>query len=193
MSIRGFENTTDEEVVKLVLKDQKYFIILVKRYEEKLFRYISRISNFNEPEREDILQDVFVKVYVNLNSFNSNLKFSSWIYRITRNEVINNFRKFKRRPQIARIDPDDDFMARIGSQLDLEHEINTKVDMDNIKNVLNQINDKYKEVLILKFLEEKDYREISDILKIPMGTVATYINRGKKELKQKIKKYDKLR
>jgi len=193
MSIRGFENTTDEEVVKLVLKDQKYFIILVDRYKEKLFRYISRISNFNEPEREDILQDVFVKVYVNLNSFNSSLKFSSWIYRITRNEVINNFRKFKRRPQIARIDPDDDFMSRIRSGLDLENEINIKVDMDYIKKVLNDINDKYKDVLILKFLEEKDYREISDILKIPMGTVATYINRGKKELKQKIKKYDKFR
>jgi RNA polymerase sigma-70 factor (ECF subfamily) len=65
--------------------------------------------------------------------------------------------------------------------------------MDYIKKVLNDINDKYKDVLILKFLEEKDYREISDILKIPMGTVATYINRGKKELKQKIKKYDKFR
>ncbi|HOI59873.1 MAG TPA: sigma-70 family RNA polymerase sigma factor [Candidatus Pacearchaeota archaeon] len=193
MIIKEFENTSDEEVVKLVLNDQKYFIILVKRYETKLYRYISRISNFNDQEKEDILQDVFVKVYVNLNSFNSDLKFSSWIYRITRNEVINNFRKFKRRPQIARIDPEDDFMSRIRSGLDLEHEINNKVDLDNIKQILNEINDKYKEVLVLKFLEEKDYREISDILKIPMGTVATYINRGKKELKQKIKKYDKSR
>lgn len=134
-----------------------------------------------------------MKVYVNLNSFNSSLKFSSWIYRITRNEVINNFRKFKRRPQIARIDPEDDFMLRIKSGLDLEKEINNKVDIDYIKKVLNEISDKYKEVLVLKFLEEKDYKEISDILKIPMGTVATYINRGKKELKQKIENYEKFR
>mgnify|MGYP001241916760 FL=1 len=191
MTFREFENKSDEEVTKLVLGDQKYFTILVERYQEKLYRYISRISNFNEQEKEDILQDVFVKVYVNLNSFNSSLKFSSWIYRITRNEVINNFRKFKRRPQIARIDPEDDFMSRIKSGLDLEQEINNKVDIDYIKKVLNEISDKYKEVLVLKFLEEKDYKEISDILKIPMGTVATYINRGKKELKQKIENYEK--
>ncbi|MFA7141842.1 MAG: sigma-70 family RNA polymerase sigma factor [Candidatus Paceibacterota bacterium] len=193
MLIKEFENKSDEEVTKLALEDQKYFIILVKRYQEKLYRYISRISNFNEQEKEDILQDVFVKVYVNLNSFNPNLKFSSWVYRITRNEVINNFRKFQRRPQIARIDPEDDFMTRIRCGLDLEREIDNKLDIDYLKEILNEINDKYKEVLILKFLEEKDYREISDILKIPMGTVATYISRGKKELRQKIEKYEKLR
>ncbi len=193
MILSEFENKSDEEVTKLVLQDQKYFLILVKRYQDKLYRYISRISNFNEQEKEDILQDVFVKVYVNLNSFNPDLKFSSWIYRITRNEVINNFRKYQRRPQIARIDPEDDFMSRIRSGLDLVKEIDVKIDAGHLREILGKINNKYKEVLVLKFLEEKDYKEISDILKIPMGTVATYISRGKKELKKKIEKYEKFR
>ena len=150
MILSEFENKSDEEVTKLVLQDQKYFLILVKRYQDKLYRYISRISNFNEQEKEDILQDVFVKVYVNLNSFNPDLKFSSWIYRITRNEVINNFRKYQRRPQIARIDPEDDFMSRIRSGLDLEKEIDVKIDAGHLREILGKINNKYKEVLVLK-------------------------------------------
>jgi len=49
--------------------------------------------------------------------------------------------------------------------------------------MLNKLDDKYKEVLVLKFLEEKDYKEISDILQKPLGTVATLINRAKKQFK----------
>ncbi|MDD5489902.1 MAG: sigma-70 family RNA polymerase sigma factor, partial [Candidatus Moranbacteria bacterium] len=77
---------TDEEMVALTLKNQDYFACLVERYEPKLMRYIRRISAATQEDAEDLLQDVFVKVYRNLNDFDQKLKFSSWIYRIAHNQ-----------------------------------------------------------------------------------------------------------
>ncbi|MBU4536457.1 sigma-70 family RNA polymerase sigma factor [Patescibacteria group bacterium] len=93
------DKKTDGELVSLVLENSDYFLYLVRRYEQKLTRYIARISNLDKDDIEDVLQDIFIKVYKNLNGFDTSLKFSSWIYRITHNEVISNYRKFKNKAQ----------------------------------------------------------------------------------------------
>jgi len=172
---------TDEELVILVLEDQDYFLYLVRKYEKKLSRYISRISNLNQDDIEDVLQDIFIKVYKNLNGFDSDLKFSSWIYRITHNEVINNYRKYKNKAKIISFDKDGEFIKNIKGELDIEKDLNLAELKDGIFSVLNKMDIKYREVLILKFLEEKSYREMSDILRKPEGTIATLINRAKKQ------------
>src|SRR5665648_188700 len=81
-------NMTDNELVKLSLDNPDHFFCLTKRYESKLLRYIMRISKFSHEDAEDVLQDVFIKTYYNLNEFDSELKFSSWIYRIAHNQTI---------------------------------------------------------------------------------------------------------
>ncbi|MBU4536518.1 RNA polymerase sigma factor, partial [Patescibacteria group bacterium] len=105
----------------------------------------------------------------------------SWIYRITHNEVISNYRKFKNKAQIISFDLDGEFIKNIADEFDLEKEINIKDLKEDISSVLNKIDLKYREVLVLRFLEEKSYSEISDILKKPEGTVATLLNRSKKQ------------
>ena len=179
------EDKTDEELAKLATEDQTYFLCIINRYQEKLFYYIRRISNVSIEEAEDILQDVFIKVYKNLNDFDVDLKFSSWIYRITHNQVISNFRKIQARPQNAGVDLNDDSYLKLASNLDIEYEVNNKLLKKNIYQILNSMDKKYKDVLVLKFFEEKDYKEISDILKIPMGTVASLMNRAKKKFREK--------
>lgn len=179
---------SDEELVKLTLENQGYFLYLIKRYETKLLSYILRISGVSHEEAEDILQNVFIKVYQNLNEFDKSLKFSSWIYRITHNEVISNYRKNKVRPQSVEVELDNKILDKLISDLDIEREIDKQYLRRNISEVLIAMDKKYREVLILKFLEEKDYKEISDIIKKPMGTVATFINRAKKQFKQELNK-----
>ncbi len=159
------ENKTDEEIVALSLENQEFFLHIIKRYKQKLFRYILRISNIDPEEAEDVLQEVFMKVYQNLNDFDDSLKFSSWIYRITHNQVISNFRKIKARPQKATFDLDDDIVKNIASELNLIKDFDAKILQTSIAQVLDKMNPKYKEVLVLKFLEEKSYIEISDIIK----------------------------
>ncbi len=183
-----YQDKTDEELVGLTLENQEYFLYLIKRYEEKLLRYITRISNSNREDAEDILQEVFIKTYQNLNDFDLSLKFSSWIYRICHNRVISNYRKTKNNPKIISMDSDNIFLKNLATDLDLNEEINRRDIKNKFNRVLAKLDKKYREVLILRLLEEKDYKEISDILKKPMGTVATLISRAKKQFKKEYEK-----
>ena len=182
-------NKTDEQIVVLTLKNQNYYLYLMKRYETKLLNYILKISNISREDAEDILQEVFIKAYQNLNDFDLNYKFSNWIYSIAHNTTISVFRKKKVRPQTVSWE-NKDLNNILESTLDAE---NTSLQILTYKHILkitNQLPLKYKEVLILKFVEGKDYQEISDILRKPMGTIATLINRAKKSLKQGLEKED---
>ncbi|MBU1036915.1 sigma-70 family RNA polymerase sigma factor [Patescibacteria group bacterium] len=189
---RNWEDKTDEELVSLTLSDQEWYLGLMKRYEEKLARYIRRISGVNEQDLEDILQEVFVKAYLNLNDFDQDLKFSSWIYRITRNYVISHFRKTQSRPQAIGGEEGEKILQLVQDENNPHDHIDSQLSNNKIQTVLTQMDKKYQEVIILKYLEDKDYKEISDILKKPVGTVGTLLNRAKKQFnaitqKQEIK------
>ncbi|MDA3839867.1 MAG: RNA polymerase sigma factor [Patescibacteria group bacterium] len=181
---------SDEELALLTAENQSYFLCIMKKYETPLMRYIRRISNFSLEEVEDVLQEVFIKVYQNINDFDKSLKFSSWIYRITHNHVISKFRKYKSRPEGSILEITEDELNNISSELDISSEVDAKINKEKLSEILNNIDQKYREVLILKFLEERDYKEISDIIKKPMGTVATLINRAKKKMAEEIEKQE---
>lgn len=186
--MKNIEKKSDEDLVSLSLKNPDYFLPIVRRYEDKLFRYIRRISNLDKDETEDVLQDVFIKVYKNLNSFDSSLKFSSWVYRIAHNETISNYRKRKNKAEIIQFDVDGSFIKNIADEYDLEKEFALEELKEKIALILAVLDLKYREVLVLRFLEAKNYSEISDILKKPEGTVATLLNRAKKNFLKELKK-----
>lgn len=186
MSQRLRGEKTDEQLVGMSLEQKEFFAMLVSRYEEKLTRYIKRISMLNQEDIEDILQDVFIKVYVNLNNFDPSMSFSSWIYRITHNMVISTHRKKMTRSAVEVGDIDDETLENIAKDEDLEEMVLRNERIKDLIYALQDINPRYREVLILKFFEGKEYQEISDILQKPVGTVGTLINRAKKQLAQKL-------
>lgn len=180
-----FSEKTDEELAALTLEKPEAYVFLVQRYEEKLLRYIMRISRSTKEDGEDLLQEVFLSAYKNLNDFDQDLKFSSWIYRITHNKVISHFRKVTARPKTTTYEGDSNLLNILSSDEDLALELERKCTVKEVKEILEKMDERYREVLVLKFLEEKDYKEISDILEKPMGTVATLISRAKKQFKEK--------
>lgn len=179
---------TDEELVQQALADQEYFGCLIARYENRLLSYITRLTNVNHQEAEDILQDTFIKAYYNLNDFDPKLKFSSWIYRIAHNETINTFRKNKARPQGNSFDVDDDVLERFIADVDLPKEVDRTILKKVVIQTFSEMDLKYKEVLVLKYYQEKSYKEISDIIKKPEGTVATLLNRARKQCRKLLQK-----
>lgn len=183
-------NVSDEELVKLILADQDNFLYLVDRYKGRLLSYIRRLTNVNNEDAEDTLQEVFIKVYLNLNDFNKDLKFSSWIYRITHNQVISNHRKLKARPEGYAVNIEDQAARNLAAEIDIEAGADLQILKINIFKILDNLEEKYREVLILKFWEEKNYQEISDIIKKPPGTVASTINKAKLEFKKELAKQD---
>jgi len=192
-TVRKIEKLTDEELVRLSVGNKNYFYYLIKRYEKKLLRYINRISDITHPESEDILQDIFIKVYCNLNGFNQKLKFSSWIYRIAHNEIINFYKKSKSRLPKSHLQLNHSDINNLSHIINDESYPNqaliSREKADNIRELLSKLPRKYREVLVLRYLEDKKYTEISDILRKPPGTVATLINRAKSKFKKLIKHY----
>lgn len=185
------ENKEDSELVELSLKKQDYFYCLISRYQEKLLRYIRRISSSSKEDAEDILQEVFMSVYENLNDFDNGLKFSSWIYRITHNRTISHWRKIKARPKtISGDDEENNLFDFIEGGDDLAKNLERKQSSKEVRKIIFSLDEKYRDVLVLKFLEDMDYKEISDVLKKPMGTVATLLNRAKKRFAEEAKKQD---
>jgi RNA polymerase sigma-70 factor, ECF subfamily len=182
--VKDCEGISDEELVQKSLQDVDFFACIYDRYEQKLIRYILRISSFSLAEAEEILQEAFLKAWQNLNEFDENLKFSSWIYRIVHNTTVTEWKKTQSKGKDAKQEIDDKLFQNLPSSLNVEKEITKKFNEEDIRKILQMMPSKYREVLILKFLEEKDYNEISDILKKPKGTVATLINRAKKSFHQ---------
>jgi len=160
-----FKQLNDQDLVKLTLKDRDNFLYLVERYRAQLLRYIKRITNVRSEDAEDLLQEVFIKIYLNLNDFNDDLKFSSWAYRIAHNQVISNFRKIKARPEGHAVNLEDAISSRILSDIDINHAVDQSLLKKKMAEVFSKINPKYKEVLVLRFFEEQSYQEISDIIK----------------------------
>jgi RNA polymerase sigma-70 factor, ECF subfamily len=178
---------SDIELVQQTLENADNYAVIVEKYEAPLLRYILRISNISREEGEDLLQNVFLKAYQNLNDFDASLKFSSWIYRIAHNEVISAWRRRSARCEEVNLEKSE-VAQLLASTLNIPTQIDEKFLAKFVQEILNKISQKYQEVLILRYLEGKDYSEISDILRKPMGTIATLLSRAKKAFKYETRK-----
>jgi RNA polymerase sigma-70 factor (ECF subfamily) len=177
------EQMTDEAIAAAVSVEKELYGELIDRYEAKLRRYITRLGVRNPDDQLDVLQDIFLKTYRNINGFDSKLKFSSWIYRIAHNEAVSWYRKRNVRPEGHMVGDSEELIRFMAGDVDSADVVfDEKVNAEVINSALLKIDDKYRQVLLLRFFEHKDYEEISDILKIPVGSVGTLIHRGKKQL-----------
>ncbi len=177
---------SDEEMIPLILDDQNLFVIITSRYKLKLFNYIRRLTNIRDEDAEDLLQDVFLKVYLNLNSFNRQMKFSSWIYAVARNRVISHYRKTSVRPEGHADVFDDQLANQLVASFDLVYNHDQKHLQEIVNKALYRLKSKYRDVILLKYIEEKSYQEISDIIRKPLGTVGSMLNRAKDELRKNL-------
>lgn len=183
MHVPTDERTTDEEIVALSLQKKEVFAVLVRRYEERLTRYVRRLGVFRKEDIEDLLQNVFLKAYRNLNAFDQALKFSSWIYRIAHNETVSFFRSRSVRPEGSLVADGEVMLGEIPDLLDVEGETDKRLSGETLGKALYQLDAKYREILILRYFEEREYSEISDILQIPVSSVGTLLSRAKKKLR----------
>jgi len=171
---------SDNEIIVKSRQDMNYFACLYERYEMKLLRYILKISHADYNEAKDILQESFIKAWVNLNEFDTDLKLSSWLYRIVHNETISFCRKKKSFGKNHKVSINENIS---GYETETIENFDAAGSIQITDKILGMLPQKYKEVLVLKFLEQMSYEEVSDVLKIPEGTVAVRINRAKKMFK----------
>ena len=171
---------SEMEIIQKALIEVDFFSCLYERYEARLLRYIKRLTHATNMEAEDILQESFINIWKNLHAFDQGLKLSSWIYRIVHNQAVSGLRKKLSYGKDEAMEWDETLNASIPDETP-GNGLEELPDLDQSTHaVLEQLPLPYKEVLVLKFLENMSYEEISDVLKMPEGTVATRINRAKK-------------
>jgi RNA polymerase sigma-70 factor (ECF subfamily) len=181
------DQLTDEQIVDAILAgDKDLYREIIKRYEKKLSHYLLKFLS-DRDDMEDILQVVFIKVYKNLYGFDVSKKFSSWIYRIAHNEAVNYLKKRK----IGRIALDDVEYKLIDEKADIRGEADRMFLKEDVEKVLNEMDIKYKEPIVLFYFEGMSYDEISDILRMPKNTVGTLIMRGKNSIRSKLEEINK--
>lgn len=173
---------SDEELAKLSLESSDYFACLISRYEGKLRRYVRRLSSWKDEDIDDVLQEVFISAYRHLTSFDGDLSFSAWIYRIAHNRLISSWRKNQARPQVD--DLDDSAWERIAADVEIAEEVDRGLTKDRVAKIIGLMKPDQAEILSLKFLEGRSYEEISDIMRKPMGSVASLMHHSKKSFKR---------
>ncbi|MFE8704219.1 RNA polymerase sigma factor SigW [Cytobacillus sp. FJAT-54145] len=177
--------------IKQVLKgDQSAYGEIVEIYKDKVFQICYRMLG-NRHEAEDMAQEAFIRAYVNISSFNINLKFSTWLYRIATNLCIDRIRKKKPDYYLdAEVSGTDGLTmySQIAADTSLpEDDLESLELQETIQREITKLPEKYRSVIVLKYIEELSLNEISEILNIPLGTVKTRIHRGREALRHQLR------
>ncbi len=176
----------DRELIEKILNGKKSaFSLLIKKYEKMIWILISRMV-LDEDEIKDICQEVFIKIYINLDQFKFNSKFSTWIATITYRLTLNHLRK-KKKDNLADIQ-DEIFVETLISENDPSGYLEANELQSNVHNLLEKLPVQYRTIITLYHLDDFSYKEIGEITGMPDGTVKNYLFRARKILKDIIEK-----
>lgn len=175
---------TDEELIARFQNGDAYaFDLLVKRYKDPLLNFIYRFIG-DLVESEDIVQETFFRVYKNKHYYKEVAKFSTWIYTIAGNLAKTELRRRKRRKvfSIHKETPIDKELELPDLKSDPEKEVNTIVTEKIIQKAISSLPQKFRQVIVLRDIQGFSYEEISSIIKVPLGTVKSRVNRARLKL-----------
>jgi len=168
--------------------DRAAFVQLVDMYKDKILRLAYGMLN-NRHDSEDVVQETFIRVYMNLNNFDDSQKFSTWIYRIGKNLCIDLLRKKK---SIRSLDAATLTNARTGyyhklqsQEMSPEHRYLSTEFYEHARKVIGKLSEKYREIVELYYLHELSLQEISERLGLPVSTVKSRLHRGREQLRKK--------
>lgn len=178
-----------ESIQKVKKGDQQAFETIVSFYQNRIYYHCYRMTG-NTYEAEDLAQETFVRAFVNIKSFDSKRKFSTWLYRIATNVTIDRLRK--RKPdffleQTVEGTENLNMYSQIPSEQDIPEEEVERLDLqEQIQKHILSLSPIYRSVVILRYIDELSLNEISNVLDIPLGTVKTRLYRGREALRTKL-------
>ncbi len=180
---------TDEQLIKKFQDgDENAFTELVNRYKDKIINFIYRfMGDINISE--DLTQETFLKFYIKKDSYKEIAKFSTWLYTIAGNLAKTELRKNKRRKTYSVSDlsrNDNEFVIKDLDSTYYDDHDNKEAQF--LQESIIELDQEFRTIIILREIQELSYESISKILKLPLGTVKSRINRGKLKLRYILKK-----
>ena len=193
MNTRGqgsLSMTEDSTLVARALEgDRKAFEMLVRKYEQPLTSYLGRMTGERETAL-DFAQEVFVKVYCSLKSYSPAYKFSTWLFKIASNHLIDHWRK-KKIATVSLDQPVDDGEGDLLPQVaDPGPSVVRKLELAEIRRRIEQalqtVPEALRELFVLRHVNEFSYEEIADIKRLPVGTVKNRVFQAKELLRKRM-------
>jgi RNA polymerase sigma-70 factor, ECF subfamily len=178
---------TDEELIKefQVNNTLDAYELLVKRYKDQLMNFVYRFVG-DRDVCTDIVQDTMIKFYLHKDSYREFAKFSTWIYTIAGNLAKNELKRRRRRTIFSIDNNDDERSIQIEDKAFIQPDRAADGEIKNeiIQKALMKVKPVYREVVILRDIQDLSYEEISEITGLSLGTVKSRINRGRTHLQK---------
>ncbi|HYW34926.1 MAG TPA: sigma-70 family RNA polymerase sigma factor [Balneolaceae bacterium] len=163
------------------------FDILVARFKDRLHNFLYRYTH-NHQDCEDLVQETFLRVYRSKHSYERVAKLSTWMYTIALNLAKSLYKKKQRMQTITihedETDPDDQPLKLEDTTILQDDSLHEKMCMNELEKALMQLSENFREVVILRDIQQLAYDEIAEITGLPMGTVKSRINRGRAQLQE---------
>lgn len=177
---RTYETLNPEIIISAQNGSIDDFEIIVYHYEKPVFNFIYRMVG-NSIDSADLTQETFIKLYLNLHRYNTEKKFSTWLFTIVQRTVFDWLRKKKRNMELLIIDDPKKFVEP--AEMKREEGFASRIDVNE---AFSHLKDNYKSVLMLYYWQGYNHKEIAEILHRPMNTVKTLMRRAKQALKNEI-------
>jgi RNA polymerase sigma-70 factor, ECF subfamily len=162
-------------------------------YIDSLYRTALRMTG-NPADAEDLVQETYLRAFRSIDQFKPGTNLRAWLFKIQTNSFINEYRKRVRRPRNTSLDDVEEYylynhLVESGVQPSpsvTEDEILAQIDDAEVFQALDELQDNYRQVVLLADVEGFAYREIAEILDIPVGTVMSRLHRARKRLKEQL-------
>jgi RNA polymerase sigma-70 factor (ECF subfamily) len=182
----------DAELVKLVLAgDTELYAVLVNRYRTRVSRYIERFT-YDVEDARDVTQDVFIKVYGALDSFDPRFKFSTWLFRIAGNAAIDHLRRRRVRTLPLEHPPGENGETREADPPETRpnplEDLSRQRLREALSAAIDRLPDDYRELISLRHYGEMPYEEIAELKGMPLGTVKNKLFRARQALRDLLPK-----
>jgi len=175
------DSTIDEKLIREILDGKiESFDILYNKYSNKIFNFLLRMTK-DEYLAEDIMQEVFIKVYNNLDKFKFKSAFYTWLYRIAFNTAITLIKKRKKLRE--KEFTEDTLHTHIDTALD---KIEQLLDKKNVESIIDMLPDKQKHVFNLRFFEKLKFSELAEVLKISENSAKTNFHYAMQKIKKEL-------
>ncbi len=175
------------------MADQAQFAELAMPYMSALYSAALRMTR-NPSDAEDLVQETYLRAYRGFGGFQEGTNLKAWLYKILSNTFINIYRAKKRRPEEVDLDTTEDFslfhrlrgLEAVEAGRTPESEVLDRMPDDVVKQALEGLPDQFRMAVLLADVEGFSYKEIADIMDVPIGTVMSRLHRGRKQLQRRL-------
>lgn len=183
MEVAKYIIFTDQQLVTLSLDgDSTAFEHLFNRYRDSICQLYLQRTGGNQEDAHDLLQETFLKVFLNLDKYNERFTFGQWIYTIARNTFIDFVRKRREDLSLDNMQGDYNTLVASAGEPTPEESYISNQQHAQLLHHMEKMTPRYKKLIELRFFKDYSYEEIAAELSLPLGTVKTQIHRAREKL-----------